>query len=441
MARGQLCPVARCADRHLSVTVAAMPTPTVLRRYPHFARLLAALGVSQAGDWLYNLALLAYVDSQTHSATWLGLTTAARVAPIVMAGPLGGVLADRVDRRTLMIATDLVRAALMGLLALVAVLGLPVVLAPLLAALATLAAVPHPPSVAASTPQLVDEQDLPAANAARAAIGPTCIVVGPALGAVLLLLGPPSLAFALNGVTFVLSALLIATIPAGPAFRPAAGAGSADATPRAGVLHDLRVGARALLAQPAACRLVGADIACSLVYGAQTVLLLLVAQRLGLGADGYGYLLGAMGLGGVLGAAAAGRVAGGAAGPGALVAALLCVAIPLPLMAATGGLLPALVLSLVGGAGAVVVEVIVETGLQRALPEDVLGRAYGFALPAALGGIVAGSLAAPVLVAVAGLGGALALLGAAVGLVAALVARRPSPAPVAARAPAVAALP
>ncbi|HEV7751217.1 MAG TPA: MFS transporter [Baekduia sp.] len=392
-------------------------------RHPRFARLLAALALSQAGDWLYNLALLAYVDHATHSTTWLGLTTAARVAPIVVAGPLGGVLADRVDRRTLMIATDLARAALMGLLTLVAVAGLPVVLAPVLAALATLASVPYAPSVAVSTSQLVDDDDLAAANAARAAIGPTCLVAGPALGAILLLLGPPSLAFALNGLTFAGSALLVASIPAGAAFHPEPRQDGAAA--RLDVLADLRAGAHALLARSAACRLVGADIACSLVYGAQTVLLLLVARRLGLGADGYGYLLGAMGLGGVLGAAVAGRFAAEERQPAALVAALLCVAVPLPLLGVTHTLVPALVLSFVGGVGAITVEVLVETGLQRSLPADVLGRAYGFALPAALSGIVAGSLLAPALVALAGLGGALALLGVSVALVAVAVARAP----------------
>jgi MFS family permease len=425
---------ARCATARLSATLAAMPT---VLRHRRFSRLLAALAVSQAGDWLYNLALLAYVDAMTHSATWLGLTTAARVAPIVLAGPLGGVLADRVDRRALMIAADLVRAGLMGLLALVAITGLPVILAPLLAALATLASVPHMPAVAASTPQLVDEADLPAANAARAALAPTCIVVGPALGAVLLLLGPPSLAFAVNGATFLLSALLVLSIPDGPAFRPAPRAAAADAQRSPSVFSDLRAGASALLARPAACRLVGADVACSLVYGAQTVLLLLVAQRLGLGADGYGYLLGAMGLGGVLGAAVSGRFAV-ADRPAALVAGLLCVAAPLPLLAAAHGLVPALLLSLVGGAGAVAVEVVVETGLQRTLPGEVLGRAYGFALPAALSGIVVGSLVAPLLVALAGLGGALVILGVVVGVVAALAARRPAAGLAAPAAPAAA---
>jgi MFS family permease len=401
-------------------------------RHPRFGRLLAALAVSQVGDWLYNLALLAFVESETHSVTWLGLTTAARVAPIVVVGPLGGVIADRYDRRKVMIATDVLRAVLMGLLAVVAVAGLPVILAPLLAALATLAAVPHPPCVAASTPQLVDDADLPAANAARAAITPTCIVAGPALGAVLLLLGPPSLAFALNGLTFVVSALMIASIPAGPAFRPAR-ADQAHGVPTPSVLADLRAGAAALMGQRAACRLVAADVVCSVVYGAETVLLLLVAQRLGLGAHGYGYLLGAAGLGGVLGAALVGRLGDVAQRPWVLGAALLSVAVPLPLMTVAGSLAPTLVLALVGGAGAVIVEVLVETGLQRALPEDVLGRAYGFAFPAAIGGIAVGSLLAPLLVSVAGVGGALGLLGGAVALTAALAVGTPGR-PVARRA-------
>jgi MFS family permease len=183
-------------------------------------------------------------------------------------------------------------------------------------------------------------------------------------------------------------------------------------------MADLRAGAQALLARAGTRRLVGADIACSLVYGALTVLLLLVAGRLGLGADGYGYLLGAMGLGGVVGAAVAGPLGREDRQPAALVGALLCVAVPLPLLGVTHALVAALALSFVGGLGAITVEILVETSLQRSLPADVLGRAYGFALPAALSGIVAGSLIAPALVALAGLAGALALLGAAVALIA-----------------------
>ena len=189
----------------------------VARRYPRFRRLLASLAVSQAGDWLYNLALLAFVYERTHSSAWLGLTTAARVLPIVVCGPLGGVLADRYDRRRIMIASDAIRLGLMLALAAVAATGLPIVLAPVIAALSTAASSAYMPCVAASTPRLVDDADLPAANAARSAIGQICIVAGPGFGALLLLVGSPSLAFALNGATFALSALAVASLPAGAA--------------------------------------------------------------------------------------------------------------------------------------------------------------------------------------------------------------------------------
>src|SRR3954469_19262037 len=78
-----------------------------------FRRLAAALAASQIGDWMYNVALLAVVYERTGSASWIALTTAARVAPIVLLGPLGGVVADRFDRRRVMILSDAVRMALM----------------------------------------------------------------------------------------------------------------------------------------------------------------------------------------------------------------------------------------------------------------------------------------------------------------------------------------
>src|ERR1700744_3664273 len=102
-----------------------------------FALLLSGLAVSSCGDWLYNVALLAIVFERTHSATWLALTTAARVLPVVVLGPLGGVLADRHDRRRVIIASDLARALLMVALAGVAAAELPIILAPVIAAAAT----------------------------------------------------------------------------------------------------------------------------------------------------------------------------------------------------------------------------------------------------------------------------------------------------------------
>src|SRR6476661_4086766 len=192
-----------------------------MARFPRpFRRLAAALAVSQAGDWLYNVALLAFVYERTHSAGWLAVTTAARVVPIVALGPLGGVIADRFDRRRVMVVSDVVRAVLMLGLAAVALAGLPVVLAPVLAGLATAATAPYLPCAAATTPRLVPDADLPGANALRSAVGMGAIAAGPVVGAVVLLIGPPSTAFLINGASFGLSALAVLSIPAGPAFAP-----------------------------------------------------------------------------------------------------------------------------------------------------------------------------------------------------------------------------
>src|SRR5690349_20264273 len=164
-----------------------------MARFPRpFRRLAAALAASQIGDWLYNVALLTIVYERTGSAAWVALTTAARVAPIVVLGPLGGVVADRYDRRRVMIVSDALRMGLMAALALVAAAGLPVVAAPLIAAAATAAGSPYMPAVGPTVPRLVAEEHLAAANAWRSAIGAAGIVAGPALGAGLLLVASPS---------------------------------------------------------------------------------------------------------------------------------------------------------------------------------------------------------------------------------------------------------
>ena len=378
-------------------------------RYPAFRWLLGGLAVSQLGDWLYNLALIALVYERTHSALWAGITTAARVVPVVALGPLGGVVADRFDRRRVMITCDVARIVLMVLLALFVATHAPILLAPVIAAVATAFATPYLPCVAATTPRLVDDADLPGANAARSAVNGLGIIAGPALGGVLLLLGSPALAFPLNAVTFGLAALAVLAIPADQTFRPARSEGRPD-----GLLRGMAEGAQALRSHPAALRLVGADIMCSLIYGAQTVLLLLVSRSLGMGAHGYGYLFAGIGAGALAGTALAGRVQRWGHPRFVLAAALAAVGLPMPLLAIAHW--PAIAIALVAatGAGAVLVEILTETGLQRMLDEDVFGRAYGLALPASLAGIVVGSLVAPLLTDVLGGRGALVAMGLAV---------------------------
>ena len=90
------------------------------------------------------------------------------------------------------------------------------------------------------------------------------------------------------------------------------------------------------------------------------------------------------------------------------------VALPLPLLAVSSSVVFAVALTALSGSGAVIVEVLTETGLQRLLDESVFGRAYGVAVPASIGGIVVGSLVAPLGVSTCGVAATLSLLGAVV---------------------------
>jgi MFS family permease len=399
------------------MTIKNAPSGTIRAalRYPGFRWLLSGLAVSQTGDWLYNLALVVLVYQRTHSALWAGVTTAARVLPVVLLGPLGGVLADRFDRRRIMITCDLGRMGMMVLLAAVAAFHLPIVLAPVIAAVATAGTAPYVACVAAVTPRL--------ANAARSAVTGAGIVLGPALGGVLLLFGSAASAFALNALTFGLSALAVLAISGDGDPSPFRVRRAADRPD--GLLREVAQGAAALRAHPAALRLVGADIMCSVLYGAQTVLLLLVSRQVGLGAQGYGYMFAALGAGGLIGTALAGRVSRRLGSRSVLAAALALAGVPTLLLAVVRWPAAAIVLTGLTGMGALLVEILTETTLQRELDEDVFGRAYGLAFPAAIAGIVVGSVIAPGLAVLLGGSGALVAVGGAVLAYALLVLHRP----------------
>jgi predicted MFS family arabinose efflux permease len=336
-------------------------------------------------------------------------------------GPLGGVLADRYDRRRLMLASDLARALAMVALAFVAVAGLPIAFVPALAASATVAATVQMPCVAASTARLVPASELQRANALRAAIAPTAVVIGPALGAVILMISTPAIAMLLNAVTFICSAAAIAAIRPGPAFLPPRQA----AVGPPNVWSELRAGGQALRGASTAVKLVVADVVCSGVYGLLSVTLVLVGRRAGAGGSGYGLLLCACGLGGVIGAYITGRIDTPSRWRRTVAGALLIVAAGLAALGLTSSLIVALALTSITGGGMIVGEILSETALPRMLDDDVLARAYGLTLPLSLSAIVAGSLLAAPLVSLLGLQGTLESGGLFVLLLTALLLRRP----------------
>ena len=366
-------------------------------------RLIAASAVSQLGDWLFNAALLGTVFAATGSARWVAAATVCRLVPYVVFGPLGGVVADRYDRRSVLLAGDLARCMLMVALATVVETDGPAALVLVLTALASSAGTAERPAALALLPRLVGEARLGPANALLHTVQDLGVVVGPAIGAVLLAVGPDSVAFLANGLTFAVSASLIWTIRR----RPAAGARTAE-SPRLHVLEGLRT-ARAT---PFVIPLLIAIAMAELTYGAQTVqLVVYAARRLDLGAAGYGYLLTAGGAGALLSAtvnprlATSNRVSGIVVVSGAVFCATQLV------YAGVSELVVALAVTLIGGAGFVACEVVAETALARVAPADALGRLMGVVESVAVAAMVVGALLASLLLALTSLRTSFLILG------------------------------
>src|SRR5690349_3907137 len=206
---------------------------------PGARTLIGASAASEIGNWLYNAALLGYVYSATHSAGWVGAATICRLLPYVLLGPFGGAIADRYSRRTVLLAGDAVRVLLMAAVAATVAGAGPVALVIALTAVASAAGCAEKPAAMALVPRLVGEVRLGPANALLHTVQDLGVLIGPAIGAILLAVAPAWVAFAANGATFAVSALLIWTIRAG---RASAGGRSSGVAQLAEGLRTVRTG-------------------------------------------------------------------------------------------------------------------------------------------------------------------------------------------------------
>ena len=379
------------------------PTGSVLRRHD-YRMLLASAATSRAGDFLYLVALSVYVFDRTGSAAWVSAAALGRFLPSVLLSPLAGVVADRYERRRLMIVGDLAQLAAMAALTAAAAVAAPALLVVGLSTAAATAATVQRACSSAMVQTVVPEDELAAANSLLNTVDTITFVVGPAAGGLLLLLGAPTVAFGLNALTFAVSA----------AFLLAMRARSTPTVPteRAGTLGELREGVAAFLGNRTVVVLIGCVVAETFVYGVEIVLLVVVStELLGTGAPGLGWLLAASGAGGLIGAALSTRLAA-AARPRAVIAVLvLLTGLPLASLSVVREPVVAYAVLLVEGAAIVALDILSETALQRGVAADVLGRVSGLAMSLAAVGTATGTLLAPVLVGTVGLPVALAVAG------------------------------
>jgi len=184
-----------------------------LVRHRDYRWLFAAQFVSTMGSMVTYVALPYQVYRLTESSFAVGLLGVAELVPLLVTAFVGGALADWMDRRRIVLATDVGLAIGCGLLTLNAVLPQPHVWPLFLAAgwMSALSGLQRP-SLEAITPRLVDKDELPAAAALGTLRGSVGMIVGPAIGGMLIASAGLASTYVVDLFTYVFSFVAVRLI-------------------------------------------------------------------------------------------------------------------------------------------------------------------------------------------------------------------------------------
>jgi len=363
-----------------------------------FRWLLASSWTSNLGDGIALAAGPLLVASQTHDPRVVALAVLLQQLPWLLFGLYAGALADRLDRRLLVIAVDLSRAVLLGLLCLAIAFGavsIPLVLGTLF--LVATAEVFADTTSSTLLPMLVARADLPIGNA-RLQSGYITVnqLAGPPLGAALFAAGA-AWPFLCQALLVAGGALLISRLVLPPHGTP----------PVARVREDIAAGFRWVLGNPAVRTLVLTIFTFNITFGAAwSVLVLYSTERLGMGKVGFGLLTTTSAIGGLAGTTAYGWITrrvrlGDIMRIGLIVETFTHLALALTTSPGV-----ALAIFFVFGAHAFIWGTTSISVRQRAVPTELQGRVGsvnaigvygGMVIGSGLGGLIAGrwGLAAP----------------------------------------------
>ena len=349
-----------------------------------FRWLLASSWVTNLGEGITLAAGPLLVASETHNPLAVAMAALLQRLPWLLFGLYAGVVADRLNRRTIMIVTGLVRAAILVLLT-VSILAHRVDIAVVLAALFLFGVNEAFGDTTTTTllPMVVEKPDLGIANS-RALTG---VIVwnqlaGPPVGAALFAAGR-ALPFISETVCVLAGLVLISRVR-----LPVHGARGRHARVR----DDIREGWRWLWAHAAVRTLAITIFTFNVTFGAAwSVLVLYARERLGMGALGFGLITTAMAVGGLLGTASYGWLErhvrlGVIMRGGLIIETLTHLALALTRWAWF-----ALIIFVVFGAHAFIWGTTSTTVRQRAVPAQFQGRVGSVYLTGVVGGIVIGS--------------------------------------------------
>lgn len=398
-------------------------------------RLLLGEFVSSVGDWLYLVALLIIIYRDTGDAVLLGVVGAARILPYIFLSVPAGILADRVDRRLILLVTDVARGICMLVLAWLVGTNGPIAAIIAITIVATCFSSFFGPAIGSYLPTLVrDEADLGPANTTYATLENVAFILGPALAALIIAFSNLTVAFLLNALSFaVIAAVLWRLPPSRPGQAPArgraadAGEAATGTTDESGAaIESVRNEAPGRefswrgIARPIGALMV-MDVVGSFVFGGIGVLTVVIATDLLHAAEeGTGALNAAVGVGGLLGALVSGTLIlrRRLAPPLLFGAAVLAVSVAV--LGQSSSLIVAMIA--MGGAalGSLLMSIVATTLFQRIVPDEARGRAFGLVETISILGFAAGSLVLPTLVKFDGLGPVLLLSGVGIAIAAAI---------------------
>ncbi|MFJ8107939.1 MFS transporter [Streptomyces sp. NPDC096132] len=339
----------------------------LLRDNGDFRRLFCASALSLIGDWFTFVALSTFIYRHTGSAGWTALLFAVNSLPGVVLLPLIGPLTDRFDRQSLRIVCDLgAIIPVAGLLVAFHTQSVPLALG-CLAGLSVAAAVAGPIPEAA-LPNLATSGELPLAQTALGSLYSAGLLVGAGLGGVVSAAWGASATLVIDGVSFAVSALLIARIR----------------QPLSKAVTTRRIRMRANTAElwtfvrstPVVSAFLWLTVGLRLCYGMVGLLPVYALDRFHVGDAGVGALYLAQGFGAVLGPFLGRRLAAGsmrrrlrAAGAG-----LALFGVGYLALAQVTALGPGMAAALVGHIGVGACAILAVNGLQLATPDHIRGR-------------------------------------------------------------------
>lgn len=351
----------------MSRATALLPDLSPLSRHRSFRLLWFGQLVSQAGTQVRVVALPYQIYLLTGSSLHVGLIGLFQAIPLLALTLFGGVIADRVDRRRLLIATQSGLMATSLALAVATQFGFTELW--LLYALTALSAgfsAIDQPTRGALVPTLVDRADLPAAIALNQMLYQTAAVVGPALGGVVIASYGVAAAYWLDAVTFA------AAIAAAAAIRAPARA----AVVHLPILQSLAEGVRYVAGHRLLLSSMSMDLAAMLLASPRALFPFYAEQVFKVGAQGLGLLYAAPGLGALIAVFTSGWV-GRVRRPGAAVLMGVCawgIAIAAFGLMTEGLFLLGLVLVALAEAADLVATIFRHTILQGVVREELRGR-------------------------------------------------------------------